>query len=285
MSDKGKGKGKGKDKGKKNDEEEDKDKLLSDLFHQNQKLAARMVQMRKQLAAANEAVLAAAATAPPVPEEDPKPRRASHPRNKPETHHVAPAAPAPPPSPRTPCSALVKYHKKKLSSSPQTRTRTPENVAMVRKILGRAIKLNMDELLQSQHFRDADRVFKLDVFEDKVTPIIDMVSGDNDVDTSMLSRHQMFRLAVDIAKKRERYTPRKALNPTKKRRLRAAKEKKKLLLLLLLLPMLLQLVPMSAQKIPTLISALTHPRRPPRLKALTPPRRPPRLKANACESS
>ena len=146
-------------------------------------------------------------------------------------------------------------------------------------MLGHAIKLNMDELLQSQHFRDADRVFKLDVFEDKVTPIIDMVSGDNDVDTSMLSRHQMFRLAVDIAKKRERYTPRKALNPTKKRRLRAAKEKKKLLLLLLLpmllllLPMLLQLVPMPAQKIPTLISALTH------------PRRPPRLKANACESS
>ena len=128
MSDKGKGKGKGKDKGKKNDEEEDKDKLLSDLFHQNQKLAARMVQMRKQLAAANEAVLAAAATAPPVPEEDPKPRRASHPRNKPETHHVAPAAPAPPPSPRTPCSALVKYHKKNCRLRPKRERERPKTL-------------------------------------------------------------------------------------------------------------------------------------------------------------
>ena len=86
----------------------------------------------------------------------------------------------------------------------------------------------MDGLLLSQFFRDERRFFKLDEFEEHVVPIMEMLEDDEEIDTSFISREQLFRIAVDVAKKRERYTPRKnKLNLTKKRRLRKAKEKKR----------------------------------------------------------
>ena len=58
--------------------------------------------------------------------------------------------------------------------------------------------------------RDVDtRKFLLDAYEDDVRDIINSVIDNEDVDTKMVTRRQLFRMAVDIAKKRESYVPRK----------------------------------------------------------------------------
>ena len=58
--------------------------------------------------------------------------------------------------------------------------------------------------------RNADtRKFLLDAYEDDVRDIIDSIIANEDVDTDKFNRQQLFRMAVDIAKKRESYIPRK----------------------------------------------------------------------------
>lgn len=49
----------------------------------------------------------------------------------------------------------------------------------------------------------------LDAYEDDVRDIIDSIIANEDVDTDKFNRQQLFRMAVDIAKKRESYIPRK----------------------------------------------------------------------------
>lgn len=53
------------------------------------------------------------------------------------------------------------------------------------------------------------RRFLLDAFEDDVRGIIENIIENEDVDTDMVDRQKLFRMAVDIAKKRESYVPRK----------------------------------------------------------------------------
>ena len=52
------------------------------------------------------------------------------------------------------------------------------------------------------------RRFLLDTFEDDVRDIIENIIENEDVDTDMVDRQKLFRMAVDIAKKRESYVPR-----------------------------------------------------------------------------
>ena len=52
------------------------------------------------------------------------------------------------------------------------------------------------------------RRFLLDSFEDDVRDIIENIIENEDVDTDMVDRQKLFRMAVDIAKKRESYVPR-----------------------------------------------------------------------------
>ena len=53
------------------------------------------------------------------------------------------------------------------------------------------------------------RRFLLDAFEDDVRGIIENIIENEDVDTDMVDRQKLFRMVVDIAKKRESYVPRK----------------------------------------------------------------------------
>ena len=52
------------------------------------------------------------------------------------------------------------------------------------------------------------RRFLFDSFEDDVRDIIENIIENEDVDTDMVDRKKLFRMAVDIAKKRESYVPR-----------------------------------------------------------------------------
>ena len=59
-------------------------------------------------------------------------------------------------------------------------------------------------------FRNADtRKFLLDAFEDDVREIIETIIDNEDVNTDMVDRQQLFRMSVDIAKKRESYVSRR----------------------------------------------------------------------------
>ena len=59
-------------------------------------------------------------------------------------------------------------------------------------------------------FRNADtRKFLLDAFEDDVREIIETIIDNEDVNTDMVDRQQLFRMSVDIAKKRETYVSRR----------------------------------------------------------------------------
>ena len=210
--------------------DDDKDKLVQDLLLQNQKLMALVAKMR----GGDEDDKTPKAKIPPRR----KSRSITKPlRRSPRRHAASPAA-----SPRTPAADGAAL-RKRLSfggggggkKSPyggigKKKKRTPATpqLRLLRKALGDAIKANMDGLLLSQFFRDERRFFKLDEFEEHVVPIMEMLEDDEEIDTSFISREQLFRIAVDVAKKRERYTPRKnKLNLTKKRRLRKAKEKKR----------------------------------------------------------
>ena len=210
--------------------DDDKDKLVQDLLLQNQKLMALVAKMR----GGDEDDKTPKAKIPPRR----KSRSITKPlRRSPRRHAASPAA-----SPRTP-AADGAVLRKRLSfggggggkKSPyggigKKKKRTPATpqLRLLRKALGDAIKANMDGLLLSQFFRDERRFFKLDEFEEHVVPIMEMLEDDEEIDTSFISREQLFRIAVDVAKKRERYTPRKnKLNLTKKRRLWKAKEKKR----------------------------------------------------------
>ena len=65
--------------------------------------------------------------------------------------------------------------------------------------------------------RNADtRKFLLDHYEDDVCNIIDNVIENEDVDTEMVTHLQLFRMSVDIVKKRESYIPRQRKKKKKK---------------------------------------------------------------------
>ena len=96
----------------------------------------------------------------------------------------------------------------------------------MRRTLGDAIKLNLDDLLISQHFRDKDRKFRVEDFAFRVQPLVDSLMADEELDTSMYSKDELMEMAVDIAKHRDSYKPKKKLSSTAKKRKRIAKHKK-----------------------------------------------------------
>ena len=96
--------------------------------------------------------------------------------------------------------------KRKLSFTPK-RTPPPPAVQNLRKTLGDAIKDVYDDKILAGEYRDSQRRFKIDEFEDDVRPIIDELFKGDEVDTCGYTKHKIFRLAVDIVKKRDRYTP------------------------------------------------------------------------------
>ena len=71
--------------------------------------------------------------------------------------------------------------------------------------MGLAIKGQYDDLILAGHFLDSERNFLVDKYEDAVRPIIEAMFISEEVDTSFLTKLKAFRMAIDIAKKREAY--------------------------------------------------------------------------------
>ena len=62
----------------------------------------------------------------------------------------------------------------------------------------------MDEQILSGYFRQGKK-FDKDKFEDHVRPIIQNIMQGDEVDTAGFSAHFIFKMVVDICKKRENY--------------------------------------------------------------------------------
>ena len=225
--------------------------MVAQLVAQNDKLMKQMLEMRQQLAKNKPQ---------DEPQHEPTMRRATHPRTKPPKpaptitesprlrrsprNHNSPGSS----DPKTPTagaamrrrlsytsaggsskkSAAARSSAGRSSSKKRRTTPTPPR-QLVRQTLGDAIKLNMDELLLGQHFRDEHRFFKVDEFRQRVKPLIEAIENDDEVDTSMFTKQQLYALAINVGKKRDQYVPKKKqkLSSTKKRRLRKQKKLKK----------------------------------------------------------
>ena len=96
---------------------------------------------------------------------------------------------------------------RRLSDSVERRRSKTERERFLRKTLGSVIKLNMDEQILSGYFRQG-KTFDKDKFEDHVRPIIQSIMQGSDVDTEGFTPYFIFKMAVDICKKRENYKPR-----------------------------------------------------------------------------
>ena len=70
----------------------------------------------------------------------------------------------------------------------------------------------MDDDILNLSFRDDDGIFNRGAYEDAVSPIVEQIFYGKEVDTSGMTLPDMYSMAVDIAKKREKYTPVKKTN-------------------------------------------------------------------------
>jgi len=105
-----------------------------------------------------------------------------------------------------------------LLSTPHKRQSKPQQLRDVRKVLGEMIYLNMDHKIRSGFYHNSKRFFQVVKFEDDTRAMIVYVHQDEEINTTGLTQLDIFKLTVDVAKKRERYTSRsdKIKNNTKK---------------------------------------------------------------------
>ena len=143
-------------------------------------------------------------------------------------NHSPPPTPSPAKTPDTPMRHKLSYTSAGRESTRETRNTPTEDRRLVRRALGDTIKQKLDDKLLSQHFRDANRFFKIEEYRHYAYPICVGLHNDPCLNTSMYSKKQLFKLAVNIAKKRDFYVPKvkPKLNQTKKRKNRAKKRKK-----------------------------------------------------------
>ena len=73
----------------------------------------------------------------------------------------------------------------------------------------------------SGYYLDSKRYFKLQLFEDDTRAMVDYLHSSAEIETGKLTKLDIFKLAVQVAKKRERYTPK----PKKPRKHEHAKKK------------------------------------------------------------
>ena len=211
--------------------------LIRDLVEQNKKLMTRIIELQEKKTNTPEADEAEAEQL----EAEPKPRRVTHPRVKPPKPQLRRSprnhSPTPTPSPAkkvTPGAAMrrrLSYTSagKDSDVTPEKRSTPTKDRQLVRQTLGTALKMEIDDLMLGQHFRDSNRYFKVDEFRHHAFPIVEALHDDAQINTAMYTKTQLFKLAINIAKKREFYIPKKKvkLSPTKKRKLRAEKAKAK----------------------------------------------------------
>ena len=83
----------------------------------------------------------------------------------------------------------------------------PEIIRDVRKTVGEILFLNMDDKITSGYYLNSKRFFKLRLFEDDTRAMVDYLHSSAEINTGKLTKLDIFKLAVQVAKKRERYTP------------------------------------------------------------------------------
>ena len=83
----------------------------------------------------------------------------------------------------------------------------PEIVRDVRKTLVEVLFLNMDDKITSGYYLNSKRFFKLRLFEDDTRAMVDYLHSSAEINTGKLTKLDIFKLAVQVAKKRERHTP------------------------------------------------------------------------------
>ena len=94
-------------------------------------------------------------------------------------------------SPETPKAQVVKKLYFSAGSAGKKRKSASPKISLVRKTIGEAIKLNMDNLLLQQYFRDEDRNFRIEEFRHHVDPLLIHIMNDEVIDTSMFTKHVM----------------------------------------------------------------------------------------------
>ena len=189
-------------------------KKLSERLEAKQKEVPEMEKLLQELAARNEMLEARlqhleASSSDTSPAASPALRRSPRRRSPRRT----PVARPRPRKRATPESTVDEEEpvKRRLSAqlaTPKTRNKKPAVVREVRKILVEILRENdMDQKITSGYYLDPNRFFKLDLFEDDTRAIVDYIHTSEDIDSGSLSKVDIFQLAVKVAKKRERYTP------------------------------------------------------------------------------
>ena len=120
--------------------------------------------------------------------------------------HVPPVKNTPPPAVAAGAPRKTPPFKKR-TKEPQKRTPTAPNKRLVRKALGYAIRQNLDSKILGQWYRDEHRFFRVEEFKHDTKPLIIALETDEEIPTDDFSREDLYKLAIDIAKKRDRYVP------------------------------------------------------------------------------
>ena len=108
-------------------------------------------------------------------------------------------------SPRTPTTR--KQPKKKQPANKRKRTPSTPQAAKIRKTIGDAFKARYDKQVLNGSFKGANNLFKVDLFEDCIRPMIVAMQNDEDMDTDGFTYEDIYRMGLDAVKKRQRYIP------------------------------------------------------------------------------
>ena len=173
--------------------------LMAELRKQNAMLLERMTMLEKQNAEFSKQLKQQQPNKPP-----PK----SPPRRSPRRHASKRAPKKPVGTPKTKKTKKKLFQQQTHKKEKKTRTPSTPKKKKIRKTLGDTFKAQYDKAVLKGKFKDNENNFKLDLFEDCVRPIIVAMQRDEDLDTADYTYTDIFKIGMDVVKKRQRYTPR-----------------------------------------------------------------------------
>ena len=185
------------------------EKLLEQLAERNDMLEARLLTLE---ASEDSSPAASPPASPPVLSALRRSPAASPALRRSPRRHAARRTPVVTPKPKsskraTPDSvdedeAPVKRRLSAQLGTPKTRNKKPTLVRDVRKTLVEILGANeMDAKITSGHYLDSNRFFNDGLFEDDTRAIVDYMHSSKEIETGRLSKLDIFKLAVKVAKK------------------------------------------------------------------------------------
>ena len=169
------------------------------LLQQMQKQNALLMQRLDNLETQNKQLRTQNKKSPP------RSRSCSPPRRSPRRRRSPPRRS--PPIQRTPTT------RKQPKNDANKRKRTPSTpkAAKIRKTIGDTFKARYDKQVLAGRFKDANNMFKVDLFEDCIRPMIIAMQNDEKMDTDGFTYNDIYKMGLDAVKKRQRYTPKLVL--------------------------------------------------------------------------